>query len=264
MRIAAIIKPAAAIATMLLAACHAMNPFAADLGRTQVGDQVARPPYMSVFSYYGYLGEAGRERSDAQPSSSLYFWLPTSSPELGVRFLSKVQASARPDAGRDVVEGAYQAHRGDPAFFDPAIEVQRCLTVLDVSDVAKPCAQWMALGNNDDSVEMPPNPEGKLTNSLVRIGTHPDDPLKSLTRGLYRVNVRAAKKTLCGGTFLLQLGAPVLLDQVVMARDTAALGQVLEAQAQHLHASPSIGQMGTQAPADGTALPLETPTPAEE
>jgi hypothetical protein len=246
------LKAAFWLAAVALAGCHTLNPFAADLGRVSVNDKDVRPPYLSLFGYLGYLAPAA-----AEAPSSVYFWLPQSTPELGVRFVSGRPGQIRPDSSRDVVEAAYAAHRSDSAWFDPAIEVQRCLTALDLLDVPKSCAQWVTLGDNDDSPEMPKDPEGKRTNSLVRIGTHPEDPLKSLTRGLYRVNIRAAKNGTPQGTFLLQLGAPVLFDQVAMARTPQGLSEALAAQAQHLSDAPAIGHTGTLAPVGGTAAPLE-------
>jgi len=238
-------KAVVMLVSVALCACHTMNPFAADLGRMNVNGKEARPPYLSLFGYFGYLEPAASTAPQAaEAPECVYFWLPTSTPELGVRFASGRAGKARPDSSRDVVESAYAAHKNDPASFDPAIEVQRCVTALQLADVATPCAQWVALGDNDDSPEMPANQAGKRTNSLVRVGTHPEDPLKSLTRGLYRVNIRAAKGTTAQGTFLLQLGAPVLLEQVAMARTPQALGEALASQAEHLSHGPTIAPTG--------------------
>ena len=242
-------KAAFVFGMLALVGCHAMNPFAADLGRTNVNGKEARPPYLSLFGYFGYLEPGAAQAPAAEGQNCVYFWLPQSTPELGVRLASGRPGQIRPDSSRDVVESAYAAHKSDGASFDPAIEVQRCLTALELADVPKPCAQWVALGDNDDSPEMPADPDGKRINSLVRIGTHPEDPLKSLTRGLYRVNIRAAKNTTAQGTFLLQLGAPVLFDQVAMARTPQGLSEALAAQAEHLSDAPAIGPTGPTGPA---------------
>lgn len=237
--------------------CHGVNPFAADLGATRIGDRVARAPYMSQHSYFGYIdtptpvGDKGAQ--------AVYFWLPTTTPELGVRFISGRIGAAHADGHKDVQEPAFVQHRKDTAWFDPAIEVQRCLTMLDPVDVEKPCGQWVALGDNDDSVELPKNALGKHTNSLVRISMHPDDPLKALSPGLYRVTIRAAKETSPKGTFVLQLGAPVLLDTVAMARTPEALAVELVKQPHApagagLNNPENVGGLGTGAE-DGPLLP---------
>ncbi len=251
------------LTSMHLTCCHGINPFAADLGRQDVSGKVARAPYMSQFSYFGYF-EPNGAIGNADPSGSaraIYFWLPVSSPELGVRFLSGSAGFYKPDARKDVAEAAYAAHNREHTFFDPAIEVQRCLTVLDISEITSPCAQWVGLGQNDDSPEMPANPRGAFTNSLVRVGTHPEDPLKSLTRGLYRVNVQGVKDTDPKGIFLLQLGDPVLLDQVAMARTPDALAKALAAQVKHVPDAPTIGHTGFVAPKEGTVAPLNAAMP---
>lgn len=258
--------------------CHGMNPLAADLGSTRIGDKVARAPYMSQFSYFGYVEPTAKT---ARQDEAIYFWLPVSTQELGVRFISGPTVNVRPDARHDVQEAAYKEHRKDKARFDPAIEVQRCLTALDEVDVSNACGQWVALGENDDSVEVPTDDQGRHVNSLVRVSTNPDDPLKALGRGLYRVNIQGAKQSAPKGTFVLQLGAPVLLDAVAMARTPEALAQLLasrphttaawgaapdpsagdKAPAQSPHKDPGSGAGSLENPDAGTAPPLAPSAP---
>ena len=236
-------------------ACHGMNPFAADLGKDESDGRVNRPPYMSQVGYFGHVGTAQPSRMEAgQAKNDIYLWLPTSTPELGVRFLSQVNGHAKPNAARDTVEEAFSSNSSDKAHFDPAIAVSRCLAALELGDVTKPCPQWVDLGDNDDSPEMPADADGKYTNSLVRIATHLDDPLKALVRGLYRVTFTAAKGSQLQGNYVMQLGAPVMLDHVAMARTPEALAEHMATHAPALPMTPSIGHVGT-APARAEPVP---------
>jgi hypothetical protein len=233
--------------TLALAACHTMNPFAADLGRMDVGGKAVRPAYLSSFGYFGHIGAADMPSAVAggEPHFHVYFWLPTRVPELGVRFLSHVNGWARPDAQHDVVEAAFSEHKKDDTFFDPAIRLERCLGVVDAADAGRPCSQWAALGENDDSPEMPANPDGHYTNSLLRVGTHVEDPQRALVRGLYRVSFVGAKSTPVAGTYLMQVGMPTMVEHVAMGRTPEDVAKQVLQRAGELPLQPSIGHTGT-------------------
>ena len=84
-------------------------------------------------------------------------------------------------------------------------------------------ANWNTLARNDDSGEMPKNPGGRSYNSLLRYESNLNDPLGALTVGLYRIGFTTYKKGEVSGTFLAQVGSPVKLPGVGVAKTISAL-----------------------------------------
>jgi hypothetical protein len=88
-------------------------------------------------------------------------------------------------------------------------------------------ASWMNLGTNDDSGEMPAQPSGSNYNSLMRITSDINDPLKSLVIGLYRIGFTTYKVGDVQGSFLAQVGAPIKIPGVVIAKDLESLVKMI-------------------------------------
>jgi hypothetical protein len=65
---------------------------------------------------------------------------------------------------------------------------------------------------------MPANPGGSKYNSLLRYESDAGNPLKALVVGLYRVGFTTYKVGEVKGTFLAEVGAPVKLPGVGMAK----------------------------------------------
>ncbi len=70
---------------------------------------------------------------------------------------------------------------------------------------------------------MPAQPSGSKYNSLMRVTSETSDPLKSLVVGLYRIGFTTYKTGEVQGGFLAQVGAPVKLPGVKIAKDLNAL-----------------------------------------
>ena len=72
--------------------------------------------------------------------------------------------------------------------------------------------------SNDDSGELPAQPSGSKYNSLMRITSEVSNPLKALVAGLYRIGFTTYKTGEVQGSFIAQVGAPVKLPCVKIAK----------------------------------------------
>lgn len=235
-------QPVTTAALAMSAACGGLPSFGADLGKQEVAGQAVRPPYTSVSSYYGYIapGSAPDEEREGKKMYYLYVWIPAVAPEVGVRMMSPVKHYGAPaPKATDFVDATFMANKDSDAYFDTWVRFERCLAAINPEDITKPCAQWVTFGEDDDSSELPANPGGSKYNSVLRLSTSTDDPLKALVRGMYRVAFTTYKVGEVQGTFLAQLGAPVDLPGVAIARNPADLAKAVADKA-----APKTSQRG--------------------
>lgn len=233
------------LASLTLGACAHIPVFEAELGKQEMAGHTMRPPYATTLSYYGYIapGAEPDEVKEGKKMTYVYLWLPVATPELGVRAVSPAKTAPSFQKKSDYADAAYLENKRSSLYFDPWIRVERCLAALNPEDVAKPCGQWLSFGENDDSNELPANPAGNKVNSLLRIDTHPDEPLRALTRGLYRIAVSSNKVGEIEGSFFLQVGIPGVVSGGAMARSPADLARTLSGQPQD--AKLSVEDNGT-------------------
>ena len=217
-----------AVALCATAGCVSIPTFGSDLGKQEVAGVEQRPPYTSLASFYGYIipGAEPDEMVEGKKVYYIYAWVPSVTPELGVRMLSPAKAYASPKDG-DFVEGSYLANKSSDVYFDTWVRFERCLAAVNPEDITKPCAQWVAYGDNDDSAEVPAQPNGTRSNSVLRVQSSMDDPLKALVRGVYRIAFTSYKAGEVQGSYLAQLGAPVDLHGLAMARTPMELAHAL-------------------------------------
>jgi len=233
------------------AGCAGLPTFGSDLGKQEAMGQEVRPPYTSVISYYGYVAPGGEpdEVRDGKKMYYLYLWVPAVAPEIGVRMISPVKSLAKADPKKDFIDPAYLANKDSDAYFDTWVRFERCLAAVNPEDITKPCAQWVTFGENDDSSELPANPGGSKYNSVLRLATSTDDPLKALVRGMYRVAFTTYKVGEVQGTFLAQVGAPVDLPGTAIARSPADLAKAVNEKANPPPAAQSsVGGSSTTQP----------------
>ena len=217
-----------ATALLLTQGCASLPTFGADLGKQEIGGAVQRPPYTTLKSFYGYVvpGAEPDEVIDAKKLFYVYAWVPSVTPELGLRMLSPAKRHGKPQVG-DFVDGPFKVNADSDVYFDSWIRLERCLAAVNPEDIARPCAQWVPFGDNDDSAEVPEQPNGTRSNSLLRVHSSMDDPLKTLARGLYRIAFTTAKAGEVQGSYLLQMGAPIELPGMALARTPAELEKAL-------------------------------------
>ncbi len=127
----------------------------------------------------------------------------------------------------DFVDPTYQLNKRSDIYFDPWIRFERCLAAVNPEDILKPCAQWAAFGSNDDSSEVPAQPNGTRSNAVLRVKSSSDDPLKALVRGVYRIAIANDKGGEVQGSFIAQIGSPNDLHGLAMGRTPADLARAI-------------------------------------
>ncbi|MBN2520864.1 MAG: hypothetical protein JXB17_10195 [Bacteroidales bacterium] len=185
----------------------------------KVGPKTIKVPYTDVISYLGYA-EVGSEDEiiDGKKFTFLYLWIPAVAPEIGVRMMSPVGETEIKDA---IKAPNYDENAASEDYFDTYITLERTLSIAEPEDITEEnvaAAKWIKLAYNDDSGEMPKNPGGNSYNSLLRYESEASNPEKALTRGLYRIGFTTYKVGEVKGTFLAQVGAPVKLPGVAIAK----------------------------------------------
>ena len=184
-------------------------------------------PYSQVVSYYGYLDSswAAVDTLAGIKVYYLYFNLPRSTGEIGLRMFSPVPEYAFPDKGDIVAKGYYDFIKTNKGYFDPWItfEHQVELKSSTPSDSIKQKKEWITFGENDDNEELLAQPSGKKTNALVRINSDTTQFFKTLDAGLYRVGISSLKDTLITGSFVLQIGTSVIQPKMKITRTETEL-----------------------------------------
>lgn len=182
----------------------------------KVGPISKRVPYTDVVSYLGHAAPGTEDEvKDGKKFYYIYVWVPAVAPELGLRMVSP----AGKTKVKNPIKGAtYDANADSKDYFDTYITLERSDIVSEdkIGDAAS--ANWHVLERNDDSSELPKQPSGRKYNSLLRYKSKTGDPVGALTRGLYRIGFTTYKTGEVNGTFLAQIGSPVKLPGVVMAK----------------------------------------------
>jgi hypothetical protein len=193
----------------------------------KVGPKTVAVPYTDVISYLGYAApNTEDEVKDGKKFYYVYVWIPLAAPELGVRMMSPVGDTKVKDATKS---GDYEKNASSTDYFDTYITLERSniIKTEDISADKIKTATWTTLERNDDSSEMPKQPSGSSYNSLLRYTSVASDPLKALTAGLYRVGFTTYKTGEVKGTFLAEVGAPVKLPGVAVAKTVDDLNKAI-------------------------------------
>jgi len=220
------------IPVLALGGCASLsNAFGppAERPRPTVFPSSGKQPYASTVQYFGYLpsGASPDTAQGEEAAHSLYVWLPNATTELGVRVVSPVVGWTTRQEG-DFADPGFDAHATDPTGFDPQVRLERCLHAMNPEDLQSRCEEWALLGENDDSQELPPQGEkGPRSNALLRVTSDPDEPLRALIRGLYRVSLWAGKAGTPAGTWWLQLGSAREASGIQLARSREELLQLV-------------------------------------
>ncbi|GAA4107883.1 major surface lipoprotein LipL32 [Aquimarina addita] len=198
--------------------------FGSSISKEVMGKTI-RVPYTDVVSYLGHA-EAGAqdEVKDGKNFYYIYVWVPVAAPELGVRMTSPAGKRKIKNA---IVSEDYTANAGSTDSFDTYITLERS-TILSKSNITEESvagATWFTLAQNDDSEDG----SKKGSNSLLRHKTDIKDPLSAITVGLYRIGFTTFKAGDVKGTFLAEIGSPVKLPGVVMAKTVEGLNAALAA-----------------------------------
>lgn len=209
-----------------------LDKFGADMGKKSAMGKEIRVPYTEVISYYGYVkpGAAPDEVRDGKKYYYLYLWIPAVAPEIGIRMISPVPEKMSPEEG-DFASEDFKANASErKLYFDTWVSLEKASGVTSAADITTKgkSATWNKFDHNDDSSEMPAQPSGSKYNSLMRITSETSNPLKSLTVGLYRIGFTTYKVGEVEGGFVAQVGAPVKLPGVQVAKDLQSLQKAVE------------------------------------
>lgn len=187
----------------------------------KIGPVKKRVPYTDIVSYLGHAApNTEDEVKDGKKFYYIYLWVPAVAPELGVRMMSP---ATKVKVKNPIKGSTYDANASSKDFFDTYITLERSdIFTKDKIKDAKD-ATWYTLAKNDDSGDMPKQPSGRKYNSLLRYKSNTGDPLKALTKGLYRIGFTSYKKGEVNGTFLAQIGSPIKLPGVVMSNTIEGL-----------------------------------------
>jgi hypothetical protein len=171
-------------------------------------------------------GAAPDEDREGKKMYYLYLWVLAVAPEVGIRMASPVKGLAKPEK-TDFVASDFTANAEGDDYFDTWVRLERCVLAVNPEDITKPCSNWATYGENDDSSELPAQPSGSKYNSVLRITSNANDPLKALVRGMYRLVFTTYKTGEVKGTFVAQVGAPVKLPGTSIARTPGELAKAV-------------------------------------
>jgi hypothetical protein len=215
-----------ALVSLLAVSCATggLSSFGAEIGEKRVGPKTIRIPYTSVVNYFGYAipGVESDAMENGKKKFFIYVWVPVVAPEIGVRMISPIPAGMNPGEG-DFVSSTFAQGEADDAdrarYFDTWIAFERADGIFLADQIPNALsATWSRIEYNDDSSEMPNNPAGNRRNSLLRVVSDIDDPLRSLVAGLYRVAFTSFGSSEVEGSFLAQIGAPIAMPGVVIGQ----------------------------------------------
>lgn len=184
----------------------------------KIGSKTIRVPYTDVNSYKGFVKPGNEDEIVAgKKFYYLYVWIPAIAPELGVRMISPV---GKNKGSNTITAADYPANQSSKEYFDTYITLERSniITKDAITNDKVKNTRWHKLSSNDDSKEMPKNPGGSSYNSLLRYKSSTTNSFKAITTGLYRVGFTTYKRGEVKGSFLAEIGAPVKLPGVVIAK----------------------------------------------
>lgn len=206
---------------MLNASAQKIGKFGAELGMKTILGKEIRVPYMDVSSYFGFI-EPGSKPDEEKAGKKYYYvyvWIPVAAPELGIRMISPVPDKMQPETG-DFINPLFTKNQTDrTSYFDTWVSLERAVNIVSFADIKTKLgkANWVSLGYNDDSNELPEQPSGLKYNSVFRATSSVSDPLRALTIGLYRIGFTTFKTGEVQGSFVAQIGAPAKLPGVKIA-----------------------------------------------
>lgn len=226
MKLSKIVILASVICISSSLSAQKLDKFGADMGKKSMMGKEIRVPYTDIQSYYGYIkpGAAPDEERNGKKFYYLYIWIPAAAPELGVRMVSPVPDKMTPEV-TDFIADDYTANATDKTnYFDTWVSLERSESVMSAADIIKgKKSTWAVYDQNDDSSELPAQPSGSKYNSLMRITSEISNPKKALIAGLYRIGFTTYKTGEVKGSFLAQVGSPVKLPGVKIAKDIDSL-----------------------------------------
>jgi len=182
----------------------------------KIGPKEINIPYIYMTSYLEYVdGSNEDEIAEDLKNYYVYIWIPVAANEIGVRMKSPVGKTKVKNA---ITSDAYQKNMRSKDALDQFISFQRS-TIKNPENVDQDGIKnttWTTMHPNAMDSDLTDNDD---TTEESRFISKTDDPLNVLSRGLYRVSFRTYNHDGTKGTFLGQIGFPVKIPGIIVARN---------------------------------------------
>jgi hypothetical protein len=208
------------IFTCSITQAQRLNVFGAELGKQERNGKELRMPYNGTKCYFGFIDSTWKVADTAAGKSFyyLYFNLPDTAEEIGVRLMSPVSTVIFPDKGDVVEKGYYDYRKNNNDWFDPWIALERQIFYKDSANSDSIKSEWIMLAGNDDNDELFEQPSWKKTNALFRVISDSLKVTLILEPALYRIVISSTKAKELSGSFILQIGTSCKLYGVKISR----------------------------------------------
>jgi len=200
-----------------------LGTFNSELLQKKVFNKTIKLPYLDKNSYYGYI-DSEKSPDEVRVGKSyyyLYVWIPIAVPEIGIRMVSPIPSKMN-QKNKDFVSETFKSNSSERVkFFDTWISLEKASNVISKESAVNnfETHEWNQISYNDDSSELPKQPSGNKYNSLLRKISDINDPLNSLTVGLYRIGFTTYKRGKVEGSFIAQIGTTIKIPGVMIVDD---------------------------------------------
>lgn len=168
----------------------------------------AKIPYANYVDYYGFISPKTRPdgRYKNKDAYYLYVWVPGVIDELGISMYSPADKTPK---NLDFKHKSFDKNfaKNNKDFFDTYLVLEK-LKVKGPNSIQKGGPVLSLLKTNDDSREMEKNPSGRNYNSLLRHISEARNPLKALTRGVYRIGFTSFRGAV-RGSYIATVGSNI-------------------------------------------------------
>lgn len=168
----------------------------------------SKVPYANYVDYYGYVSPKTRADGKYKKKDTyyLYVWVPGVIDELGVSMYSPADKKPKSiDFKHKSFDKNFAKNNKD--FFDTYLVLEK-LKIKSAATIKNGGRALSLLKTNDDSREMPKNPSGRSYNSLLRHVSKASNPLKALTRGVYRIGFTSFRGSV-KGSYIATIGTNI-------------------------------------------------------
>lgn len=200
-----------------------LGTFNSELLEKKILRKTIKLPYLEKNNYYGYINpdKSPDEIRDGKSYFYLYVWIPVAIPEIGIRMVSPIPSKMNPKKD-DFISETFKLNSSERVkYFDTWISLDKAKNVISKESavIDFDSHQWNQISYNDDSSELPSQPSGNKYNSLLRKVSNINDPLNSLTVGLYRIGFTTYKRGIVEGSFIAQIGTTIKIPGVMIVED---------------------------------------------
>lgn len=200
-----------------------LGTFNSELLEKKILRKTIKLPYLEKNNYYGYINpnKSPDEIRGGKSYFYLYVWIPIAIPEIGIRMVSPIPSKMNPKKG-DFISETFKLNSSERVkYFDTWISLDKASNVISKEAAVNDFDShiWNQISYNDDSSELPSQPSGNKYNSLLRKVSNVNDPLNSLTVGLYRIGFTTYKRGIVEGSFIAQIGTTINIPGVMIVED---------------------------------------------